>query len=429
MSPSWNLPRLVSGRPQSAAKPRLQTLVLETLEDRCLLSGYLQTNLVSDIPGQALYTNKNLHNPWGIAPSPGTGHLRVADNGTGNDALFVDTGKSLNSWNAAVPGPGNQGSGTPTGVVFNPTHNFPVSANGAKAPATFLSVTEDGTIVGWNKNVDRANAIEVVDNSASGTAVYKGLAIANNGQANYLYVANFHAGMVEVYNKVFKPVSLSGNFTDPNLPAGYAPFNILNVGNNLYVAYAVQDANKHDNQNGAGLGLIDVFDANGNFTKRLVTNGGVLNAPWGMAVAPRSGFGPFSGALLVGNFGDGTINAFDPNSGQFQGTLKDQSGNTLSNSGLWGLTFGASEYNDKHTLYFAAGINYEADGLVGAINFKSGGGQAAVHGNDLISALAQNLAHQNSHKSASDLAFANLQTGALSDQELAALAQALMGWS
>jgi uncharacterized protein (TIGR03118 family) len=428
MAPSWNLPRLASGRSRSAAKPNRQPLVLETLEDRCLLSGYLQTNLVSDIPGQAAFTNKKLHNPWGIAPSVGTGHIRVAENGTGNDALFVDSGKALNSWNAAVPGPGNQGSGTPTGVVFNHTNNFPVSANGMKSPATFLSVTEDGTIVGWNKNVDRTHAILLVDNSASGTAVYKGLAIANNGQANYVYVANFHAATVEVYNKALKPVSLSGNFNDPNLPSGYAPFNILNVGNNLVVAYAVQDADKHDNQNGAGLGLIDVFDANGNFMQRLVTNGGVLNAPWGMAVAPRSGFGPFSGDLLVGNFGDGTINAFDPSSGNFQGTLTDLSGTPISLSGLWGLTFGASEYNDKHTLYFAAGTNGEADGLVGALNFKSGGQASAIQGHDLISSLQQNLANQN-NQNASDLAFANLQNSALSDEDLAALTQALMDWS
>lgn len=385
-----------NGKRPRRAPARPPRLVVETLEDRCLLSaGYVQTNLVSDQAGQALFLDKKLVNPWGIAVNQLTGAIRVAENGTGLSELFNEDGKRLPHWKAAIPAPGG-GSGTPTGLVFNTTHDFVVSSNG-RGPANFLASTEDGTIVAWRNHVTTDGAIIVVDNSGAG-AVYKGLAIGSTGDANFIYAADFTNATVDVFNKNFQQVTLAGNFTDPNLPEGYAPFNIANIGGQLYVTYAVQ--NGHDELDGPGLGLIDVFDTNGNFVQRLVDPGGVLNAPWGMAVAPK-GFGPLSNALLVGNFGDGTINAFDPSTGSFIGTMTDQSGSPIAIEGLWGITFGAGEFNDTHTLFFAAGVGDEAHGLLGQLKFKKSGGAgadlaaalAASHGNTAVGPVAQQTAH------------------------------------
>ena len=202
-----------------------------------------------------------------------------------------------------------------------------------------------------------------VDNSASG-AVYKGLALGNNGTGNFLYATNFNAGTIDVFDGNFAPAALSGNFTDPNLPAGFAPFGIQNIGGILVVTYAEQDASKHDDVPGAGNGYVDEFDMNGNLLKRLVS-GGVLNSPWGVAMAP-AGFGDLSGDLLVGNFGDGRINAFDPSTGAFLDTLNDGLGAPIVVQGLWGLLFGnGGNGGAQNELFFSAGINDEADGLFG----------------------------------------------------------------
>jgi len=219
--------------------------------------------------------------------------------------------------------------------------------------------------INWSSGVDATHAILAVDNSKSG-AVYKGLTIATNKSGIFLYAANIHAGTIDVFDKNFAPAKLSGTFTDPYLPAGYAPFDIKNIGSTLYVAYAKQNAQKNGDQPGPGHGVLDTFDTNGNFIKRLVTHG-QLNSPWGLALAPTS-FGQFSNDLLVGNFGDGRINAFDPNTGAFLGALTNKQGQTIVINGLWSLIFGlGGQAGNPNQLFFTAGIHQEADGLFGVI--------------------------------------------------------------
>ncbi len=247
----------------------------------------------------------------------------------------------------------------PTGVVFNATSSF--------GGALFIFATEDGTIAAWSSGTTAT--LEV--NPSGSTSVYKGVTIGNNGTQDLLYATNFHNGTVDVFNSSFAPVTVSGGFVDPKLPPGYAPFNIENIGGEIFVTYAVQDGAKHDDVAGAGNGLVDIFDTNGNLQQRLIT-GGDLNSPWGLALAP-SNFGALSSDLLVGNFGDGTINAYNPSTGAFVGTLANSSGNPIVNQGLWGLVFGnGAQGTSKNTLYFTAGIpgpsgNIEDHGLFGDI--------------------------------------------------------------
>ncbi len=312
-----------------------------------------QQNLVSDIPGLAAWTDPNLVNPWGVSFSP-TSPFWVSDNGTGLATLYNGTGTPLSL--VTVPPPtGQMGPAAPDGQVFNPnTANF--------GGAHFIFATEDGTISAWSGGT---NAVLKVDNSGA-NSVYKGLAMANNGSGTFLFATDFHNNAINVFDKNFNPVTLSGSFTDPSLPAGYAPFNIQASGGMLFVTYAVQNAAKHDDVAGPGHGILDVFDTNGNFVQRLVSHG-ALNSPWGMAWAP-AGFGKFSGDLLVGNFGDGTINAFDPKTGNLLGQIDGTNGLPLVNDGLWDLTFGnGAGAGSKNILYFTAGLNHESDGLFGAI--------------------------------------------------------------
>jgi uncharacterized protein (TIGR03118 family) len=247
--------------------------------------------------------------------------------------------------------------------VFNGTADFEVSAG---APARFIFATEDGTISGWASGT---SAVLKVDNSAS-EAIYKGLAIGNNGVANFLYAANFHEGTIDVFDATYASATLAGSFSDPTIPTGYAPFNIQNIGDILYVTYALQDADAEDDVPGLGHGFINKFDLNGNLIARFISRGS-LNSPWGLAVAPAT-FGAFANALLVGNFGDGRINAFDPATGILLGQLADDSGHAISIEGLWGLKFGnGGNGGNLNALYFAAGIagpdELEDHGLFGSI--------------------------------------------------------------
>jgi uncharacterized protein (TIGR03118 family) len=313
------------------------------------IDGYSQTNLVSDIPGLAAHTDPNLVNPWGIAENT-TSPFWISDNGSGLATLYNGTGASQ-ALVVTIPG-GNPSA--PTGQVFNNTANF----NGD----LFLFSTEDGHIAGWRGAL--GTTAELLSGPTSG-AVLKGLAIGTTAQGTYLYSADFHNNTIYVQPGTGAP-ALAGTFTDPNLPAGFAPFNVQNLNGQLYVTYAKQDATGHDDVPGAGNGFVDVYDLNGNFIKRLIS-GGPLNSPWGLAIAP-AGFGAAGGSLLVGNFGDGTINAFDLN-GNFIGNLATVNGTPLVNDGLWGLTFGnGGNGGSKSTLYLTAGLNDEADGLFAQID-------------------------------------------------------------
>lgn len=321
-------------------------------------NSYLQHNLVADTPGVADVTDPNLVNPWGISESTSS-PFWVSDNGTGLTTLYTTAGSIIPLVVTVAPPKGQTSASRPTGQVFNNTTSF-VLANGK--PASFIFDTQDGTLSAWNGGT--ATTLEV-DNSGSG-AVYTGLALGANSSGPLLYAANFNAGTVDVFNGLFAAVTTSGSFGDPNIPAGFAPFNIANLNGQLYVSFAKQDAAKHDEVPGAGNGLVDVFDMDGNLQERLIFEG-PLNSPWGMAIAPAS-FGAFGGALLVGNFGDGWINAFDPNAGTMLGSLQDIRGNVIAISGLWAIIFGnGGNGGDTNTLYFTAGPDGEQHGIFGSL--------------------------------------------------------------
>jgi uncharacterized protein (TIGR03118 family) len=327
-----------------------------------------QTNLVSNIPGLALSTDANLKNPWGLSSSA-TSPIWVSDNNAGVSTLYRGDGSTV-SLVVTIPAPDSPTGGTPTGTVFNTTaSDFQVSKGTAKAKALFLFATEDGTILGWNPAVGGTSATIAVDKSAipdaANGAVYKGLTLGTAGANNYLYAANFRSGNLDVFDKDFHQVTLAGSFSDPNLPSGFAPFGVENLGGQIFVTYAKQDADRHDDVRGPGNGVVDVFATDGTLVRRFAT-GGTLNSPWGLAMSPAT-FGNFHGDVLVGNFGDGRINAFTP-AGVLRGQLKSETSAAIEIEGLWGLRFGnGGSGGDPGTLFFAAGINDEADGLFGKI--------------------------------------------------------------
>jgi uncharacterized protein (TIGR03118 family) len=319
-------------------------------------SYYQQTNLVSDLPGLAANTDANLVNPWGVSFGP-AGPFWVSGNATGVTSLYNSGGTPL-PLVVTIPPPGGSPPGTaskPTGQVFNGSANFALATGASR----FIFATEDGTIAAWNAGT---TAALVVDNSAS--AVYKGLGI-DSSQSN-LYAANFSSGKIDKFGSSFNYL---GSFADPTLPAGYAPFNVQNLNGKLYVAYAKQNPGTADDEPGLGNGFVDIFDPGSNTFARLVSQG-VLDSPWGLAIAPAD-FGSFSNDLLVGNFGDGRINAYDPVSGNLLGQLSDAQGMAIQIDGLWALTFGnGGNAGSKNALYFTAGINNEADGLFGKLEAK-----------------------------------------------------------
>ena len=324
-------------------------------------SNYNFTTLDSNVAGAA-NLDKNLVNGWGVAFNP-NGFVWVADNGTGLSTLYDGNGIPQ-SLVVTIPTASGTGTGTPTGIVFNGSGDFVVSKGGASGPARFIFVSEDGMISGWSPAADPTNALR---GTVKAGAVYKGVALTGNGVENRLYAANFATAKIDVFNAAFGEATAPGGFSDPNLPAGYAPFNITAIQGNLYVAYAKRESGGTEEVKGAGLGVVDVFDADGFLLKRLVT-GGDLNAPWGMALAP-AGFGAFSNRLLVGNFGDGKINAYDVADGRFLGHLHNARGHALVIDGLWGLAFGNGiDSQPTDTLFFAAGPNDEENGLYGRID-------------------------------------------------------------
>lgn len=329
---------------------------------------YLVTNLVSDLPGVAAVTDPDLVNPWGISFSP-TGPFWLSDNGTGLSTLYNGVGAKQPLIVTIPPPVGSADGGTPTGQVFNPTPDFVVSQGVKHGKSAFLFASEDGTISGWSPAVNFLHALVAVDNSASG-AVYKGLALDRVGTANFLYAANFRAGRIDVFDKNFHPAVLAGAFQDKRIPAGYAPFNVQNVAGFLVVTYAKQDAAKHDDVAGAGHGFVDVYSSSGLLLTRLASRG-PLDSPWGVALAP-AGFGRFSHALLVGNFGDGRINAYDTRDGDYLGALRGPRERPVVIDGLWGLSFGnGGAAGDTNKLYFTAGSGHEQHGLFGSIQAAS----------------------------------------------------------
>jgi uncharacterized protein (TIGR03118 family) len=312
-------------------------------------SVFVQTNLVSDIPGLAVTTDPSLVNPWGLAFSA-TSPFWIADNGTGLSTLYNGAGTKI-ALTVTVP----PGSSSPTGLVFNGGASF--------AGSRFIFSTEQGTIAAWTSGTA---AVQTVDNSAGG-AVYKGLAIGNNGSGDFLYATNFSQGRIDVFNSIFAPAA-GFSFTDPNVPTGFAPFGIENIAGTLYVTYAQHTSPGSKDDSGVG-GFVDAFDLNGNFIRRVTSTG--LNSPWGLALAPSS-FDQFAGDLLVGNFGDGSIDAVNPLTGAILGKLRDPNGNVIVNEGLWALKFGNNgQAGNSNTLYLTAGIagggNVEDHGLFAAI--------------------------------------------------------------
>ena len=358
---------------------------VEPLERRCMLSaGYVQTALTSDIPGFAPNTDRNLTNPWGFSEDS-KGQFRVAANGSGRGILLDSQGEKSGA-DIIIPPPAGSPAGTtstPNGVVPNTTSGFVITVNGRSAPATLLFSTEDGTIAGWNPRLSRKNAVIAADESGNGS-VYKLLALGTNAQGTFIFASDFHNNAIDIFNSSFQPVHFGPNaFVDPTtgpdaIPSNFAPFGVKNFNGTLFVTYAEQDADKHDDVAGVGNGFIDEYDTSGNFIRRFASRG-TLNSPIGATIAPAN-FGQFSNDVLIGNFGDSRVNAFD-STGKFLGQLTDTQGNPLvlnggfqetDKKGLWGIGFGnGADGASTNTLFFAAGINEENDGLFGTVDLPS----------------------------------------------------------
>lgn len=339
--------------------------LLQAADNNAATNSFNVRFLISDQQGVADHQDVNLINAWGIVFNP-DGPVWVNDNGTGVATLYDGDGNPQPQASPLVvtipPPPRATGASAPTGIVFNNSADFEV---GTGLPALFIFATEDGTIAAWNPEASLNTAVIKADNSGS-QAVYKGLALAGNGTAHFLYATDFRHGKVVVFDKDFKSATLPGAFEDPTIPAGFAPFGISNINGDIYVTYAKQDENKEDDVAGVGNGFVNVFDTNGRLIRRVASRG-QLNSPWGLALAP-AGFGGSGGRLLVGNFGDGAINVFDVATGEFKGLLHDSQNRAIRIDGLWGLSFGNGVLNQPtNVLFFAAGPNDETHGLYGRI--------------------------------------------------------------
>jgi uncharacterized protein (TIGR03118 family) len=361
------------------------------------LNRFTVTALVSDVPVKNMNPTIDpaLRNAWGVAFSPAASPFWVADNASGCATLYDGVGAKVSlqgpGGGVAIPLPDNSVPSTacqpaaaaatpppptpaaPTGIVWNPT-TAPTTAflvPGTNIPASFIFDTEDGTISAWAGTIPNpSQAVIAFDNSASG-AVYKGLVVGTNKNGVFLFATNFNAGTVDVFgpadansNGQYVPVTTSGGFVDPKIPAGFAPFGIQNIDGNLFVTYAKQNPQKHDDVAGPGNGFVDIFDTDGNLVRRFASHG-PLNSPWGITRASFA-FGRFSGDILVGNFGNGKVNAFG-STGDFLDTLRDGGDKPLVIDGLWTLTLGGGRNSNSDVLYFTAGPNGETDGLFGTI--------------------------------------------------------------
>jgi uncharacterized protein (TIGR03118 family) len=324
-----------------------------------LPTAYTEAKLVADATDQgATVVDANLVNPWGLAFSP-NGILWASNNQTGTSTLYDAAGAKL-ALVVAVPSSGGAAAGAPTGIVFNPTPDFAIAGGGK---ALFIFSGEDGTITAWNQATG-TNAQIVADRSADG-AVYKGLALAADGGANFLYATDFKNNAVDVFDASFNYVK---SFTDPAIPAGFAPFGIQAIGDKLYVTFAKQlGPDNEDDQPGVGNGYVDVFNTDGTLSKQFAAKGR-LNSPWAVALAPAT-FGSAGGDILIGNFGDGLIGAYDATTGAFRGFLHDANSENIIINGLWALTFGVNDA--ASTLYFSAGPSDETHGLLGTLTAQT----------------------------------------------------------
>lgn len=330
------------------------------------LSAFSAADVVTDGTG-APHRDANLVNGWGIAFNP-TGFVWVANQGSSTSTLYDGKGNPQTLVVSVPAGAG--GNAGPAGIVFNGSQDFKVAAGAASGVAAFIFAGTGGTLSGWSPAVDRTHAITMVDTASggAGAAAYTGLTLASFNGVNYLYAADFRNGRVDVYDPAWKKVTLpGGGFTDSALPAGYAPYGIQAVGNRIYVTYAQRATSGPGENRGPGLGIIDVFDPSGAMTGRFAT-GGALNAPWGVALAP-AGFGSAANMLLVGNFGDGKINVFDPSNGKHVGVLGKADKTPIVIDGLWGIAFG-NGVNEQpvNTLFYAAGPANGTHGAYGRID-------------------------------------------------------------
>ena len=346
---------------------------------------YVVTTVTANLPDIVPNTDPVLQNAWGVAFTPGASPFWIADNATGCATLYDGQGAIASTLQVKLPVPGGSVPATacqpvdpnnppdptpaaPTGLVWNPTSTFlvPQTTN----PAAFIFDTEDGTISAWSGGLTPPDqAVLAVDNSPD--AVYKGLVFGTNVHGVFLFATNFRAGTIDVFApngstgfRAATPNEIDGGFTDPHIPAGFAPFGIQNIHGDLFVTYVQQNEEKHDDVAGPGNGFVDVFNTDGQLLRRFASQG-PLNSPWGVARASFA-FGRFSGALLIGNFGDGHINAFDTE-GNFLGPLQDLNDEPVVIDGLWTLTLGGGRNSSSDTLYFTAGPNSETDGLFGTI--------------------------------------------------------------
>jgi uncharacterized protein (TIGR03118 family) len=336
--------------PVAGAEPEVETA----------RQAFAEVNLISDVAGKAPLTDASLVNPWGLALSP-TGPLWVANNGTNTATIYAGGVGGATPTKAGltvvIPGTG------PTGQVFNDTTDFVVTGPGGSGPAVFMFVSESGDLTAWNPTANRTMAINEAHVDG---AVYKGLTLWHTQFGPLLLAADFHHGRIDVFDKEFHRTVLPDVlFHDWFLPKGYAPFNVAALGDSVYVAYAKQDADREDEVAGRGLGFVDRFDEFGLFAQRIASRG-ALNAPWGLVRAPAS-FGRFAGDLLVGNFGDGKINVYSARSGHFRGSLRDAAHKPIVIDGLWDLKPGTAASGGADALWFSAGIDDEAHGLVGLI--------------------------------------------------------------
>ena len=324
-------------------------------------TAFLQTNLVSDIPGLAIITDPNLKNPWGVSSSA-TSPFWVSDQGTNLSTLYAVTaaGVSKNALQVTIPTTASGPQG-PTGQVNNNTSSFLVNGT----PANFIFANLNGTISAWNSSAGTTAQVQ----ATTAGAVYTGLALGSHASGPLLYAANGAQNRIDVFNGSFAPVNLGANAfrdTDPRL-TGLVPFNVQNIGGNIYVTYAPPGRPAQISAP-EGMGAVAIFDTSGNLIQTLIADS-KLASPWGIALAPAN-FGEFGGDLLVGNFSFAVseINAFDPVTGAFRGTIRNASGDPIINSGLWSLKFGnAGNNGDPNTLFFTAGINGEADGLFASL--------------------------------------------------------------